>query len=72
MRLALLMFTFNARVQFTTNTISWTFTSGDPTSVDIIITNSNNQTLNGNFSIARAVPVSQEVYLSCFYCFLIS
>jgi len=49
-------------VQFTTNTISWTFASGDSTSVDIIISNSNNQTLNGNFSIARAVPVSQESF----------
>jgi len=49
-------------VQFTTNTISWQFTQGDPSSVDIIINNVNNVTLNGNFSIARAVPVSQESF----------
>jgi len=30
--------------------------------VDIVVSNSNNQTLNGNFSIARSVPVSQESF----------
>jgi hypothetical protein len=54
------------RVQNTSNQISWTYTQGDPTSVDIIVNNSNNQTLNGNFSIARNVPVSQEVCLALF------
>ncbi|KAH9995218.1 hypothetical protein BJV77DRAFT_235898 [Russula vinacea] len=49
-------------VQNTSNLISWTYGSGDPSSVDIIVNNSNNQTLNGNFSIARSVPVSQESF----------
>jgi len=52
------------RVQNVSNLISWTYTQGDPSSVDIIVTNSNNATLNGAFSIARAVPVSQEVWLA--------
>ena len=52
------------RVQNVSNTIQWSYTTGDPTPVDIIITNSNNQTLNGEFSIARFVPVSQEVRLA--------
>lgn len=30
--------------------------------MDIVVVNSNNQTLNGNFSIARSVPVSQESF----------
>ena len=51
----------SVRVQNTSNIISWSFTQGDPSTVDIVITNTNNQTLNGNFSIARSVPVSQEV-----------
>lgn len=56
------------RVQNTSNRISWTYAAGDPSSVDIVVTNSNNQTLNGNFSIARSVPVSQEVWLA--FCLL--
>src|SRR5579863_5967552 len=55
---------YKPRVQNTSNLISWTYTQGDPSSVDIIVTNSNNQTLNGAFSIARSVPVSQEVWLA--------
>jgi hypothetical protein len=56
------------RVQNLSNTISWTYTSGDPTPVDIIVTNGNNATLNGDFSIARFVAVSQEVCLArCLY-----
>ncbi|KAI0300061.1 hypothetical protein B0F90DRAFT_575031 [Multifurca ochricompacta] len=51
-------------VQNTSNTIQWTYNQGDPTPVDIIITNQANQTLNGDFSIARFVPVSQEVWLA--------
>lgn len=55
----------SVRVQNTSNIISWSFTQGDgpgdPSTVDIVITNTNNQTLNGNFSTARSVPVSQEV-----------
>jgi activator of HSP90 ATPase len=49
-------------VQNVSNTIGWTYTSGDPTPVDIIITNGNNATLNGDFSIARFVPVSQQAF----------
>jgi len=49
-------------VQNTSNQISWSFSSGDPSSVDIFVSNSNNATLNGNFSIARSVPVSQESF----------
>jgi hypothetical protein len=49
-------------VQNTSNLISWTYTQGDPSSVDVIVTNDNNQTLNGAFSIARGVPVSQESF----------
>ncbi|KAH9056610.1 hypothetical protein EDB87DRAFT_1833641 [Lactarius vividus] len=49
-------------VQNTSNTIQWTYNTGDPNPVDIIITNQNNQTLNGDFSIARFVPVSQESF----------
>jgi hypothetical protein len=49
-------------VQNDSNTIQWSYTPGDPTPVDIIITNENNQTLNGDFSIARFVPVSQESF----------
>jgi hypothetical protein len=55
---------FCFRVQNVSNTIGWTYTSGDPTPVDIIITNGNNATLNGDFSIARFVPVSQQVCLA--------
>jgi len=49
-------------VQNDSNTIQWSYTPGDPTPVDIILTNGNNQTLNGDFSIARFVPVSQESF----------
>jgi len=49
-------------VQNVSNLISWTYTQGDRSSVDIIVTNSDNATLNGAFSIARAVPVSQESF----------
>ena len=55
---------YELRVQNTSNLISWTYTQGDPSSVDIIVTNSDNATLNGAFSIARSVPVSQEVWLA--------
>ncbi|VDC00440.1 unnamed protein product [Peniophora sp. CBMAI 1063] len=44
------------------NTISWSFSSGDPAQVDVILTNSNNQTLNGDFSIARFLNTSAESF----------
>ncbi|KAI0245949.1 hypothetical protein BJV78DRAFT_1158244 [Lactifluus subvellereus] len=49
-------------VQDINNEIQWTYNQGDPTPVDIIVTNQANQTLNGPFSIARFVPVSQETF----------
>lgn len=52
------------RVQNMSNLIAWKYTQGDATSVDIIVSNGDNTTLNGNFSIARNVPVSQEVCLA--------
>lgn len=52
------------RVQNDSNTIDWTYTSGDPNPVDILVTNGNNQTLNGDFSIARFVQVSELVCLA--------
>jgi hypothetical protein len=55
---------YELRVQDDSNLIAWTYTQGDPTSVDIVVINSDNQTLNGPFSIARDVPVSQEVWLA--------
>lgn len=55
---------FFIRVQDASNEIQWAYTTGDPTTVDIIVTNQANQTLNGAFSIARFVPVSQEVWLA--------
>jgi len=45
-------------VQFTSNTITWSFSSGDPNPVDITVTNSNDTFLNGAFSIARNLDVS--------------
>jgi len=47
-------------VQDASNLIVWVYNQGDPSTVDIVVTNSDNQTLNGAFSIARGVPVSQE------------
>ena len=55
---------YELRVQYSSNIIEWTYTQGDPPTVDVVITNSDNQTLNGAFSIARGVPVSQEVWLA--------
>ncbi|THH05451.1 hypothetical protein EW145_g4781 [Phellinidium pouzarii] len=45
-------------VQNTSNTIAWTFSSTDPNPVDITVTNSNSSFLNGVFSIARNLDVS--------------
>ncbi|KAF9815636.1 hypothetical protein IEO21_04426 [Rhodonia placenta] len=47
-------------VQDTTNNITWTYTAGSPNPINIIVFNQNNATLNGNFSIASYVNVSQE------------
>jgi len=45
-------------VQFTSNVIDWSFSSGDPSPVDITITNSNSSFLNGAFFIARGLAAS--------------
>jgi len=50
-------------VQFQSNTISWGFDQGDPSPISIIITNSNNSFLNGAFSIAQFVDVSQQTFI---------
>ena len=49
------------RVQNQTNVITWQFNQGDPSPININVVNSNNATLNGVFSIASFVNVSQEV-----------
>ncbi|KZT38758.1 hypothetical protein SISSUDRAFT_1128545 [Sistotremastrum suecicum HHB10207 ss-3] len=45
-------------VQNQTNTISWTFASGDPNPISIVIVNSNNTFLNGEYSIHEFVDLS--------------
>lgn len=42
----------------TSNNITWTFQANDPNPVSIIVTNTDNTTLNGDFSIAEFVNVS--------------
>jgi len=42
------------------NTISWTYTSGDPTTISIFITNPDSDALNGPFAVAENVPISQQ------------
>ena len=49
------------RVQNTSNVITWTYTPGDPSPVDIVVINAENATLNGDFSIDRFVDVSDQV-----------
>ena len=49
------------RVQNQTNVITWQFNQGDPSPIEIVVINSNNATLNGAFSIAQFVNVSQQV-----------
>jgi len=44
------------------NNITWTYEANDPTPVSITITNPNNTILNGVFSIAENVPVSQQSF----------
>lgn len=55
------LLTCACRVQNTSNVITWTFTAGDPSPVDILVVNSDNTTLNGAFDIARFVDVSIQV-----------
>ncbi|KZT64207.1 hypothetical protein DAEQUDRAFT_718421 [Daedalea quercina L-15889] len=49
-------------VQYETNTITWNYNAGDPSLIDIIVSNIDNTTLNGNFSIAQYVNVSAETF----------
>jgi len=49
-------------VEFTSNNISWSFTEGDPNPVSIIVTNSNETFLNGEFSIAEFVDLSPKSF----------
>ncbi|KAG8908227.1 hypothetical protein FRB99_008292 [Tulasnella sp. 403] len=44
------------------NQITWTYSQGDPNPVTITVTNQNTEFLNGNFSIAQFVSVSQESF----------
>ncbi|KAI0724669.1 hypothetical protein C8Q72DRAFT_857511, partial [Fomitopsis betulina] len=49
-------------VQDTTNTITWSYSAGDPSPINIFVNNLQNTTLNGNFSIATYVNVSAESF----------
>jgi hypothetical protein len=49
------------RVQNTSNSITWTYSSGDPSPVSIIILNSDPTVLNGAFSIDEYVDLSLQV-----------
>lgn len=55
------------RVQNTSNTITWTFNQGDPNPINILVINSDNQTLNGPFAIVSSANVSAEVQFVCLY-----
>ena len=49
------------RVQGSSNTITWTYTQGDPTPISIFIVNSDVNTLNGAFSVDEYVDVATQV-----------
>ncbi|CAL1698421.1 unnamed protein product [Somion occarium] len=49
-------------VQNTSNVINWTFEQGDPNPASIIVTNSNNTFLNGAFSIAEFLDLSNKTF----------
>ncbi|RPD63405.1 hypothetical protein L226DRAFT_521861 [Lentinus tigrinus ALCF2SS1-7] len=49
-------------VQNATNTITWSFSQGDPSPININVVNGNNATLNGIFSIASFVNVSEQTF----------
>ncbi|EKM52415.1 uncharacterized protein PHACADRAFT_176428 [Phanerochaete carnosa HHB-10118-sp] len=49
-------------VQNMSNTITWTFAQGDPSPVNIVIVNVDNATLNGPFSIASDVDLSNSSF----------
>jgi len=42
------------------NTISWTYSAGDPTTISIFITNPDSSALNGPFAVAENVPIAQQ------------
>ncbi|KAF8590007.1 hypothetical protein K439DRAFT_1628225 [Ramaria rubella] len=49
-------------VQNTSNTITWEFTQGDPNPITITITNPNSTFLNGAFTIADGVDLSNKTF----------
>jgi len=49
-------------VQFTSNIISWTAAANDPNPVSIIVSNTNDSFLNGDFSIAQFVDINQKSF----------
>ncbi|KIY53340.1 hypothetical protein FISHEDRAFT_68951 [Fistulina hepatica ATCC 64428] len=49
-------------VQNLSNVISWSYSSGDPNPISIVIVAKNSTTLNGDYSIAEYVEVSEESY----------
>jgi len=42
------------------NTISWTYSAGAPTTISIFITNPDSSALNGPFAVAENVPIAQQ------------
>ncbi|KAJ3475276.1 hypothetical protein NLI96_g11943 [Meripilus lineatus] len=49
-------------VQNASNVITWNFAAGDSNPISIIVTNANNTFLNGAFSIAEFVDLSQKSF----------
>ncbi|GJE89032.1 GPI anchored serine-threonine rich family protein [Phanerochaete sordida] len=49
-------------VQNTSNVITWSFSAGDPSPVNIVVVNSDNATLNGPFSIMNEVDLSNSSF----------
>ncbi|TDL27383.1 hypothetical protein BD410DRAFT_835663 [Rickenella mellea] len=49
-------------VQNASNLITWSFSQGDPNPIDITVTNANSSFLNGAFSIARNVDLSNGTF----------
>ncbi|KAH9837777.1 uncharacterized protein C8Q71DRAFT_856961 [Rhodofomes roseus] len=49
-------------VQNQTNTITWNYSPGDPSPIDIVVSNAANTTLNGNFTIAQYVNLTAQSF----------
>lgn len=56
---------FTPRVQNTSKTITWTYTSGDPSPISIVILNPTATVLNGGFSVDEYVNLSLEARIMC-------